>query len=383
MVARGTIRLAAVGDIALNSGYEDLIRQGRGQEVFAGIAPLFVGTDLVIGNLEGPLTERPPVSPPWRHCMRGHPSYASVLRGAGFNVLNLANNHIMDYGWDAVAETIEWATAAGIRVFGAGKDLATARQPLRISVNGLGVSLLGYCSVPVGMLPLYARAHQPGVVPARPAYILEDISAERKKCDFLVVCTHWGQEHVGYPAPGLRRLARAIIAAGADLIIGNHPHVLQGTERLASGLVAYSLGNFTFSDEDWVGAGRAGNAFVMPMRLSDAARRTAVLKVDVADDAHILTHELVPAYLGTDLHVTPDPRPERAGELRESSAKLSLPAYTFFWWASMLKSRARAVVRQHSLQNPIWRRLHRLRPRHLREVLRILEREWEQFRGVR
>jgi hypothetical protein len=174
-----------------------------------------------------------------------------------------------------------------------------------------------------------------------------------------------------------------MIAAGASLIIGHHPHVLQGAELLPGGLVAYSLGNFTFADEDWVGAGRDGRSFVMPMRLSEVARRTAVLKVDVAEDARILTHEMIPAYLGADLRVTPDLRPERARELRESSGDLSRPGYTFFWWATMLKSRARAVARQHSLQNPIWRRLHRLRPRHLRGVLQTLGREWEQLRGVK
>ena len=376
------MRLVAVGDIALNGGYEELARQGRAQEVLSGVAPLLRKGDLVLGNLEGPLTERPPVSPPWRHCMRGHPSYASVLRAAGFNILNLANNHIMDYGWDAVAETIERATAAGIQVFGAGKDLATARQPLQVAVNGLRVSFLGYCGVVVRN-PLYADANRPGVAPARRPEIMEDIAAARGTCDLLVVCMHWGQEHVGYPSPANRRLARDMIAAGASLIIGHHPHVLQGVELLPGGLVAYSLGNFTFADEDWVGADRSGSSFVMPMRLSEAARRTAVLKVDVADGARILTHELIPVYLGADLRLTPDPRPGRARELRTSSTKLSLPGYAFFWWASMLKSRVRAVLRQLSLENPLWRRLHRLRPRHLRGVLQILGREWEQLRGVR
>jgi hypothetical protein len=117
--------------------------------------------------------------------------------------------------------------------------------------------------------------------------------------------------------------------------------------------------------------------------LSEAARRTAILKVDVADHARILTHELIPVYLGTDLCVKPDARPERARELHDSSAKLSRPGYSLFWWATMVKSRARTVLRQLSLQNPIWRRLHRLRPRHLWEVFRMLGREWEQLRGVK
>src|SRR5512135_3548377 len=127
MATPDAIRLAAVGDIALHAGYGDLLRQGKAHEVFAGVAPYFAGADLLIGNLEGPLTTAPSASPPWRHTLHGDPGYAPVLRSAGFHVLSLANNHMMDYGWPGVEETIEKVTAQGIQVVGAGKNLEEAR----------------------------------------------------------------------------------------------------------------------------------------------------------------------------------------------------------------------------------------------------------------
>jgi hypothetical protein len=382
MVAEGTIRLAAVGDIALNAGYEDLLRQGRGGAVFAGIAPLFDHTDLVIGNLEGPLTERPNPSPPWRHCLRGNPAYAPVLRAAGFHVLSLANNHMMDYGWPGVEETIERLTAAGIRVVGAGENIEKARRPVKFAVNGVRVAMLAYCSVAVRN-PLYASAREPGVAPAQASYIIEDVLKAKKEADFVVVCIHWGQEFVGYPAPWFRRLARNTISAGASLILGHHPHVLQGLERFRQGLVAYSLGNFTFADEVWNGTNQNGNAFTMSMRMSEASRRTAVLKVEVTHDGNVLNHEVVPAYLGADLRVSPDSRPQRFAELKRRSQLLGKSGYALIWSGLMLKSRVHVMKKQLFPNQGFWRRLSRLRPRHVRDALRILGREWEQFRGAK
>lgn len=382
MGARDTIRLAAVGDIALNAGYEDLLRQGKGQEVFAGIAPLFANADLVIGNLEGPLTERPSVSPPWRHCLRGNPRYAPMLRAAGFHVLSLANNHMMDYGWAGIEETIERLTAQGIHTVGAGRNLEEARRPVQVDVNGLNISFLAYCAVPIASpFHLYADVNKPGIAPARREWIIEDVLAAKMQCGLVCVILHWGQEHVKYPAPSQRRLARQIIAAGADLIIGHHPHVLQGVETIGEGLVAYSLGNFTFADEIWFGANRDGASFTMPMHMSETSRRTTVLKVQMGQGEKSRTHETVPAYLGADLRVVEDSSPERKEQLEQRSKFLHKPGYSLFWLGAMLTSRAVAFKAQMGLSRQFWKRLHRLRFRHIREVFRSLGREWEQFRG--
>jgi hypothetical protein len=382
MAVGGTIRLVAVGDVALNAGYDDLVRQGRGEEVFAEISPVWSGADLLIGNLEGPLTQRPSVSPPWRHCLRGNPAYAPVLRDAGFHVLSLANNHVMDYGWPGVEETIDRLTAVGIRVVGAGRNLEEARRPALLSVSGARVAILAYCSVAVRN-PLYATSEGPGVAPAQLSHIKEDVSKAKSQADFVVVCLHWGQEFVEYPPPRTRWLARIIVSAGAGLVIGHHPHVLQGAERVGHGLVAYSLGNFTFADEVWNGAGKHGKSFTMPMRICEESRRTGFLRAEVDCKQGVVSYEIIPAYLGPDLRVVPDPRLQRLEQLSRASQPLSMLGYFIFWWGAMLRARYRALKRQLTLDRGFWNRLHRLRLRHMREALRILGREWEQFRGAK
>src|SRR4051794_27181609 len=106
-----SIRINAVGDISFNGCYQDLVAQGRQNTVFSNIRAGFNG-DLVIGNLESPLTARAEVFPRCRHRLRGHP--ARALRESGFNALSRGNNHAMDFGWDALLETIELLRAEGI-----------------------------------------------------------------------------------------------------------------------------------------------------------------------------------------------------------------------------------------------------------------------------
>jgi len=221
------------------------------------------------------------------------------------------------------------------------------------------------------------------VAPARPSYIVEDIRAAKRRSDTLVVCMHWGQEHVHYPIPSQRRLAREMIAAGANLIIGHHPHVLQGMECVDGGLVAYSLGNFTFAEEEWCGVDQKGNQFRTQFRLGEPARRTALLRLAVNGESGSVSHEVIPAYLRADLRVVEDPRPERVEELRRYNATLRKPGYFLIWAAAMLWSRARVVTTGFFPERALlWKRLRRLRPRHVLDLARLLAREWEQLRGL-
>ena len=381
MQSMSTIRIAAVGDIALNGRYNELANAGNPRALVPTIASLLADSDLAIGNLEGPLTTRPPVLPPWCFTLRGHPVYAPILRDAGFGVLTLANNHMMDYGWDGLQETCAHLSAAGIRYCGVGRNLKEAREPLRIIVNGIRVAVLAYCDVSVWKM-IYADVDRPGIAPARPSYILEDITAAKPQSDLLIVCIHWGQEHIHYPAPKYRHLAAAMIKAGANLIIGHHPHVLQGVERVASGAISYSLGNFTFSEECWQGTNREGETFTMPYRLSEAARRAAVWKVAVDRRGSVMEETLVPTHLGPDLLPVFDRRPERQLEMIRYRHALSRHAYRLFWAIRMITSRVQVIRQQLAGDEGLRSRLLRIRPRHARDVLRLFIREWEQLRGM-
>jgi hypothetical protein len=381
MQSTATIRIAAVGDIALNGGYHQAACEGKAQDLAATIAPLFAGSDIVLGNLEGPLTTLPSAGPAWRYCLHGDPAYAPALGAAGFHVLSLANNHIMDHGWKGVEETLEHLRAAEIHVVGVGRNLKEARRPLRIAVRGVRIAILAYCDVPVGN-PIYACEDKPGIAPAYRRYVLDDIAAARQESDVVIVCMHWGQEHVRVPSPKHRSLAREMIAAGAKIVIGHHPHILQGAELVRGGAIAYSLGNFTFSDEDWSGADERGNAFSMAWRLSETARRTGVWNVVVDSLGTVVNQALIPVYLGTDLFPVCDTRPEVKTEIDQNHAALVRRGYSLWWTIRMIRSRFLAVVEQVRGTRGLGRKLLRLRPEHVRSVWRLLAREWEQMRGM-
>jgi hypothetical protein len=376
-----TIRISFVGDIALNGGYEDLVRQGNANKLAAALDPLLSETDIVIGNLEGPLTRHESAGPPWRFGLHGNPAYASILRAARFNVVSLANNHAMDHGWQGLEETFRHLQATDVKYVGAGQNLNAARKPLQITVRGVKITILAYCDVST-LAPLYAGDDCPGVMPLRHALIFEDIAAVKQRCDVLILCMHWGQENISAPHPKYRRLGRDLIAAGANIIVGHHPHVLQGIERVGGGIIAYSLGNFTFSDEDWHGTNRDGESFSMPQRLSEANRRSAVWKVLVDSQGGIMQENLVPVFLGRDLLPVSDVWPERQADLDKSNAALEMRAYALAWSIRMIGSRLRVNLQQLRVGHGFGQRLRRLRLRHVRDLWRLLVREWEQFRGT-
>jgi Bacterial capsule synthesis protein PGA_cap len=381
MESGSTIRISAVGDIALNGGYHQLASTGKARTLAGAIAPLLADNDIAIGNLEGPLTTRAAVAPPSHFTLRGDPAYAAILRDAGFTVLSLANNHMMDYGWEGLQETCSHLDAVGIRYVGAGRNLREARQPLHLCIRGLKLAVLAYCDVSI-LAPVYADVDRPGIAPARPSYILEDIAATKPHSDVVIVCMHWGQEHVHYPAPKYRRLAGEMIRAGASLVIGHHPHVLQGGERIADGAVSYSLGNFTFSEELWQGQNGQGESFAMPYRLNESARRAAIWNVSVDRYGCVIQESLVPTYLGSNLLPAPDKRPQRQLEINQYRQALSTNAYGLFWAIRMIASRIRVISREIGGDNGVAARLVRMRPRHLRDMRRLLVREWEQLRGM-
>ena len=373
-------RISFVGDIALNGRYEMLAREGKTRSLATKIELLTTGSDLTIGNLEGPLTTANSVGPPWRFSLRGSPEYAPVLRAAGFDVVSLANNHAMDYGWEGLAETLRHLQSVGIKYVGAGANIDEARKPLHVRVKGIRIAILAYCDVPTSS-PLYAGENCPGVAPMRRAFILGDIAGARQKCDVIIVCMHWGQENIDSPAPKYRQIGREMIAAGANIIVGHHPHVLQGIERVGAGVIAYSLGNFTFSNEDWNGTNRLGEPFSAPYRLHETNRRSALWQVCI-ESGEIAEEILTPVYLGNDLLPVADSRPERKTDLGRSNAALRTRPYNLAWPIRMIRSRLKVILEQLQLEHTFGKRLLKLRPRHIRDLVKLLVREWELFRGT-
>jgi poly-gamma-glutamate synthesis protein (capsule biosynthesis protein) len=239
---RGTVTIGAVGDLMFARDITSLMEQHGVSYPFDRVKGLFGGTDLLIGNLEGTFTARgmPLVK---KYTFRTPPDLATVLQAAGFNAVTLGNNHAFDFGAVGLLDTFETLRGIGMPWFGAGPDEAAARAPLILQARGQRVAFLGYSGVDESG---FASDGTPGVARASVETIQADVREARSKADYVVVVIHAGIEYTHEPSAWQRELAHAAIDAGADVVIGHHPHVLQPLERYRDGLILYSLGNFVF-----------------------------------------------------------------------------------------------------------------------------------------
>ena len=245
--------MAAVGDVMLGR------RVGRrhADDPSTPLQPLsrrLAAADLTVGNFESTLsTDGSPT--------QGGDSFAASrrvlpgLRAAGFDLFSLANNHVGDYGERALRQTLDRFADGKIATVGAGRNAEQARRPVILERSGVRVGFLATDSI--GETPA-ATSSRPGTnrldMPPRTGpldrddlrRITSDISALARRVDTVIVLTHWGTQYTHLPEPSQRTAARAFAKAGADLIIGGHPHWVQGWETAGEAIVVHSLGNFVF-----------------------------------------------------------------------------------------------------------------------------------------
>lgn len=218
-----------------------------GLDPFAQLEPSLRAADFSMINVETTISDR---GTPYDkdYVFRAPPSAADTIAGAGVTVANLANNHAKDYGPDALLDTVSLLEAAGVATVGAGRDAEEAYQYRLLETDaGLRVAFVGISYI----VPLYfgATASNPGVasahLPSR-GRVLDTVRAATAASDVVVVSVHWGIERNPCPNVDQRTLAQQLLDAGADAVIGHHPHVLQPVEHSGGKLVAYSLGNFVW-----------------------------------------------------------------------------------------------------------------------------------------
>lgn len=245
-----TLTIHAVGDLGLIGSILERCRRGDGGYPFAGVREELARADIRFGNLEVPFlpegrrSEKPAVPDSFVSRAEACPR----LRAAGFDVVSLANNHTMDHGAVGLRTTLDALRAQGIRSVGAGENLAEARRPAVLARGGQRVGFLAY-AVARGS---WATEDRPGVAPMLDDVIAADLRSLREQVEILVLSLHFGLMYTDYPQVADQRRLRGWIERGADLIVGHHPHVLQGVEEHGGGLIAYSLGDFVFDP-------RAGN----------------------------------------------------------------------------------------------------------------------------
>ena len=240
------VTLAAVGDIMLNRDVKKVGLQKGWEHIFAEVMPYLSQVDLAFANLESPIGDK-------GHFINMFQAPTEAILGltyAGFDLVSLANNHTLDYHHEGMFETMRLLTEHQIAWVGAGQDIQQARTPLIREVNGVKLGFLAYTEMwfvharePISW---QATDDEPGVAPAELDMICEDIRTLRELVDCLIVSIHWGKEYDSEANKEQKNLARAAVDAGADIILGHHPHVLQGIEFYKQGVIAYSLGNFVF-----------------------------------------------------------------------------------------------------------------------------------------
>ncbi len=245
--------LTMVGDVMLGRR----VAQASGDDPIRTLRPTakrLASAEITVGNLESTLSDN------GRPTQGGDSFYAdpAVLEGlelAGFDAVSLANNHAGDYGAGALRETLAELRDAGLPYVGAGRDLAEARRPVIITRDGVRVGFIGTESI--GETPAATsdsggtnRLNMPprtGPLNERQlARISRDIARLAAEVDVVVVVPHWGTQYTHVPEASQRRAARAFAEAGADLVIGGHPHWVQGWEQVGDTVVVHSLGNFIF-----------------------------------------------------------------------------------------------------------------------------------------
>lgn len=237
-------RLAAVGDIMLSGSATPHMTPGYSY-AFEATRHWLRDADIAIGNLETTLTTADNDWIDKQFRFRDSPALAPALQAAGFDLVSLANNHSMDYGPAGLFDTLAALTSAGVRAHGAGENLAAARKPAVIGLdNGVTVAFLAYSNT----FPreFWATPERPGTAFGRREHVEQDVRRAAVQADFVVVSFHWGREKARQLREYQPMLAHAAIDAGATLVLGHHPHILQGIERYNDGLVFYSLGNFAF-----------------------------------------------------------------------------------------------------------------------------------------
>jgi poly-gamma-glutamate capsule biosynthesis protein CapA/YwtB (metallophosphatase superfamily) len=271
------VRLAVTGDFMLSRGVARAMQEHGTLYPVEKVKDYLAAADIAFANLESPIGVKGRPLPNKQIWFRAAPEAVEILKAAGVDGVTVANNHIMDYDEENFLETLERLDAAGIRHVGGGKNIAEARRPLVLEAKGLKIAFLGYSQFADlffdwGYPRSFAATEtRPGVPHVQDDWLAADIQAARAVADVVAVTFHWGDEFQNYPNVEQQRLARLCIDQGADLVLGYHPHAIQGFELYKGGFIAYSTGNFIMDRQD---TDLARESMILDFQVSKAGVRS-------------------------------------------------------------------------------------------------------------
>lgn len=242
------ITISLTGDIMLSRGVQRYLEEYGYDYPYEDVSELFLQDDLTIGNLECPITDNGNnANKAKRFLFKADKDNAAALKRAGFDCLNLANNHTMDYMSSGLHDTMACLDEQGLAYVGASEN-AALKKPYIFEKHGIRVGVLAYSALPAE--GYFFNKDKPTIqyISTMDFSGMEEDIAEAE-CDFLIVYFHWGIEYQPYKSDTQELIAKKAIDSGADFVVGAHPHVLQEPELYKDKYIYYSLGNFIFDKQ--------------------------------------------------------------------------------------------------------------------------------------
>ena len=239
-----TVSIVAAGDVMLGSWVQNVILENGWDYPFRNIDSILTQADIVFANLEAPFGTKDSAAFEKTYTFQVAPDLVKVLTAGKINVVSVANNHIFDFGVEDLFETMTLLNQNNIQYSGAGKNLPEARQPARMEAKGKKIAVACYSLT----FPeeFWATDTTAGTSFPFDTFFYDDLRKFKAENDLVIVSFHWGGELLQYPKPYQLELAHNAIKVGADLVIGHHPHVVQGIELYRGKMIVYSLGNYIF-----------------------------------------------------------------------------------------------------------------------------------------
>ena len=239
-----------VGDIILSRSVAKKIKAKKDINYpFLKMKDYLNGVDLVFGNLENPITDGPEVKT-GSMVFHADPGIEQALKNANISIVSLANNHTPNYGKKGLLDTFDYLKKADIKYAGAGKNDIEADKPTIFEIQGIKFAFLAYNDSDVIPASYGAGANRAGTNLMSIKKLTEAVKKAKSQADLVIISMHSGKEYTENINDSQKKFARAAIDAGAELVIGHHPHVVQRVEKYKDKYIFYSLGNFIF-DQMW------------------------------------------------------------------------------------------------------------------------------------
>ena len=355
------IKITLLGDLFLGGDYIEEARSKSGDPLaaFNRVLPYLSDTDVLFVNLEGPICGGLQIRPNVYSILSNSVDVVDLLSHEHKSVANLANNHIMDYGPEGLYKTHSILTSRGIHVLGAGKDIDEAKKAVIIEHGNRNIAFLGFTSSDRHINAVIAEDGKPGCASYHDVdEIVTRIQELKKESDIICVSLHWGYEYYLYPSPGQVRIAHALVDAGANVIIGHHPHVIQGVEKYKNALILYSLGNIFFPNFKMV-TGRTH----YPKNIT----KEFMIATVTINSKMQLEFELTGGKSDSQYSLEPYPRHVNRAFLQKMdrlSGIISNPDYEHFW-EQYRTSRDRELIKES-----IWEAVTKLRRMPFKDLIR-------------